>query len=273
MTITVSGDNVNIGMTPTAGQIVFDSTDTGESDGITVVGQNINIAMRNPTSCPQHSGAVNIGMITSSSICILWDMSHARFSFTGPAGTYSDLVDAMPEATFTETFDGVLVEDLSVFDVLVINAQSANITNYTTDELNEIKDFVSNGGGLLVNSDYFGAPYINIVKLVGLEFGVDSALTHSGHVYTSDFTSHQIFDGVSQVFLAAYGALSAAASPATIIATQGSPTAYPVVATSGRGSGRVVVVGDGNYCDNTYMSYADNIIFAPNILKWLAKRI
>ena len=66
MTITVSGNDINIGMTPTEGQIVFDATDTGDPAGITVVGQDINIVMRNPTLCPQPSGALNIGMVATA---------------------------------------------------------------------------------------------------------------------------------------------------------------------------------------------------------------
>ena len=198
---------------------------------------------------------------------ILWDLTHGVYLGYQPSDYYLDLVNMLAANDFTtETTEaGINNVDLSAYDVLVINVASSANYAYAQSEVDAVVAFVENGGGLFVMGDNEGVwnDFINpISEAFGTTCGVDTA---GDDIY--DFIAHEIFTGVQWVHCSASGMLLV--SPPSEEAAW-DPDGRPLIALAG-GCGGVVVTGDVNFCDNSYIANGDNELFSLNAFTWLAE--
>ena len=186
---------------------------------------------------------------------------------------------------------------LSKYDALALFVPSRY---FHEDEREAIRNFVENGGGLILFGDHRGymeemdiATSINSVSLMfGIEFNqdvvLDSEKNREGeecHPIISTFASHPVTRDVES---AAYicGCSLKLRYPATALAFGNSATTagekngrdVVVLAVSKYGKGRVVAVGDTDFLvgpdilgyEESYLSLMDNKRLAMNIFEWCA---
>jgi len=203
---------------------------------------------------------------------VLWDMTHGIYLNYKPDGRYSTLVSIINglELSVDTTSIGLNNVTLADYSIVVVCVGSSWETEYTPAEVSAIANFVHFGGGLLVLGDNRNTENHNI-QPVAQAFGSslsppsDPPLTPSD-LYISNFAPHPIFDSISTVYFRAGGVVTAV-PPSQIVAWE--PGGYGVIAVAEVGQGRVVVTGDINLWDNTYIAIADNIPFAVNTFDWL----
>ncbi len=209
-------------------------------------------------------------LLSASGGNVLWDLTHGIYWGYEPANRYSNLVTALQAAGYTiSTTTDFAGANLSNIKVLVICLGSAWNSAYTSAEISKIQTFVQNGGGLLILGDNaVTTPNVNIKPIAqafGVTLGVSSIFPAS--VLVTNFTAHSIFNGVSELYIQVGGEITAT-SPATIMARE--PGNKGIIAVAQSGSGRVVAVGDINYCENAYIDSTNNRIFAVNVFDWLS---
>jgi hypothetical protein len=201
---------------------------------------------------------------TSQGGRVLWDLTHGVYSSYQPSGYFSTLVSVLSSKGYTiETTDaGILNINLNEYDVLVICLGSAYYSAYTAGEVTAITDFVANGGGLLIMGDNTGCPNSNI-NPVSQAFGTTCGIGDIADTI-SDLAPHPIFNGVNQFETAAaaeiYGVL-----PSEEVAWDNGRAAVTVATYE---CGKVVTTDDVNLWDNSYISNADNQLFAENTFDW-----
>lgn len=199
---------------------------------------------------------------------VVWDLTHGVYLSYEPTGWYSDLVGLLAANGYvtTTTTAGIDNIDLSPYDVIVIAVLSAWNSAYTTSEVQAIRDFIELGGAVLVMGENAVCPNAN-VNPVSQAFGVTCGVSSlsPADLYFTDFVPHQIFDGVTTVYYRAAGEISASAPAVPLAWTD---AGEEVIASAE--PCRMIVTGDGNFCDNTYMSMADNQQFALNVFDCLA---
>ena len=204
-----------------------------------------------------------------ASIGVLWDLTHGVYYDYKPDGGYSQLVSRLggTGCAISTTDAGLENTDLSAYRAIVICLGSAWSSAYTPGEVEVVRQFVNAGGGLLIMGDNADCPNGNInpvAQAFGITAGVSDLLPYD--LYFSNFSTHPIFAGCSSLYYRAAGGLTAA-PPGQLAAWTGA--GQGVVATSGFGSGRVVVLGDINFWENDYLSRTDNLRFADNVFGWL----
>ena len=208
--------------------------------------------------------------ITASSGCaVLWDLTHGVYNFNHePSGSFSSLVSLLSSKGYTidTTNAGILNIDLSQYDVLVICLGSAWDSQYTAEEVSAITSFVQNGGGLLVMGENTDCPNGNI-NPVAQEFGTTCGVSYLSplDLYVNDLAPHPIFDGVSEFYMRAAGEVDGVSPSEEVAWTDSKGT----VTVATLGSGRVVITGDTSFCENQYISNADNQLLSENIFDWL----
>jgi uncharacterized membrane protein len=136
--------------------------------------------------------------------------------------------------------------------VIVVCLTSAFYSEYTSDEVDRIVDFVDDGGGLLIMSDLQAAPNANIQPVAsefGITLGISNVVSDRSNiyeVYTSELDlSHPVFSGFAtsdEIFVYAAGELSVT-GPAFPVAWQ-EETGKTIAAVAQYGQGRVVAIGD-----------------------------
>jgi hypothetical protein len=202
---------------------------------------------------------------------VLWDLTHGVYLGYEPAGYYSSLVGLLAGNGYVTTTTTVGVDniDLSPYDILVIAVLSAWNSPYSAAEVAAIQSFMAGGGAVLVLSENAGCPNGN-VNPVTQAFGVTCGVStlSPADLYFTNFASHQIFDGVTTVYYRAAGELSATGPGIALAWTDAGEEVIASVEPC-----RMIVTGDGNFCDNTYMSIADNQQFALNVFECLATGI
>ena len=242
-----------------------------------------------------HIGAILILFVlltpsTAFPYTVLWDTSHGVYrsdTFGGDGyqpsqnGYYQKLAEHLGnnDITVDITSDGFLTDDPAGYDVIVVCLTSAFDDNseYTSDEVDRIVDFVNDGGGLLIMGDQqrlHPNPNENIQPVAsqfGITFGPSDLDPLS--IYTSDLTDHPIFDGVDEMFMYAARELSVS-GPAFPVAWQ-EGTTITIAAVAQYGQGRVVALGDSTlwswvdiYEERFYT--ADNPQFAVSTFDYLA---
>ena len=198
---------------------------------------------------------------------ILWDATHGSlFSYT-PSGDYSTLttiLNGMGYAVETTTL-GVDNVNLAEYDILVVGLGSSWDTQYNTAEVDAIEDFVANGGGLLIMGDNVYCPNENI-QPVAEAFGTQLGVSYPSDYFTN-MASHPIFNDVSEFTFISSGGISGS-SPSEEVAWNGQGFAGITVVNC---PGKVVITGDINFCENDYISSADNEMLISNIFAWLGE--
>jgi hypothetical protein len=202
---------------------------------------------------------------------VLWDLTHGVYLGYEPSGYYSNLVGLLAGNGYvtTTTSAGIANIDLSPYDIIVITVLSAWNSPYTAAEVAAIQSFMAGGGAVLVMSDNTACPNAN-VNPVTQPFGVTCGVSSlsPGDLYFTNFAAHPIFAGVTTIYYRVAGELSAGGPGIPLAWTDAGNEVIASVEPC-----RMIVTSDGNFCDNTYMSIADNQQFALNVFGCLASGI
>ena len=208
----------------------------------------------------------------ASSYGVLWDTSHGVYRDYEPSGQFQPLVQNLASHGFSvdTTSQGFLVDDPASYDVIAVCTGSAWNSTYSPAEVARIASFVSSGGGLLIMGDIPARASANIQPVASV-FGISLRLSDITpyDTYSSNLSSHAIFDDVSQIYMRAAGEISAVA-PSSEMAWQ-EATGKALVTVGTYGNGRVVTLGDNNVWGKTkYYDLADNRRFSINTFEYLA---
>lgn len=198
-----------------------------------------------------------------AAISILIDDSHSH--------TYRQINQMnVEELNFSsQTLSEFPLNNLSNFDIILIDQPTRY---YSNSEIEKIKEFVRNGGGLLVTNDwaYDSGKVTNAVNTVTKIFGISTVEANAGGgPYTKGngtLRNHEISKGVDSVHAGAVSRLEIPHSADILIQSNSST----IGAAMSYGSGRIVVLGDNDLIDRDY-GY-DNVKFFKNILLWLSQK-
>lgn len=195
---------------------------------------------------------------------ILWDLTHGPYGSNTPTGNFSNMVDtlAVHGHASSTTAAGVHNIDLSPYDVLVVGVLLAWDSVYTTAEVTAIESFVTGGGGLFLMGENSGCPNVN-VNPVSQAFGTTCGVGDPYDPYT--FAAHDIFNGVAAMSFASGGGLTVVPPTSEMTWDYYDDTLISLV-----GDCDVIVVGDGNFCTNTYLANDDNKTFVLNAFHCLS---
>jgi hypothetical protein len=198
---------------------------------------------------------------------VLWDTTHGICSGYEPRDQYSALAGSLPHFSFIPSNAGIDNIDLSPYDILVICAGSACQTAYGPSEVAAAQAFAAGGGSVLIMGDIpnSGSSNINpVAAALGAEVGV--SFLHPPVLYFSNFASHPIFWGVSEIRYDSGGALDVS-GPAMPVAWTNDGLDVTVALSE---SPRVVILGDINVFATSGIQIPDNLQFASNLFWYLA---
>lgn len=154
---------------------------------------------------------------------------------------------------------------------------------FRPEEIEQIRSFVENGGGLFLISEFLSASWKSnlneIGKVFGIEFNDDSAavprrdresivarhfpiLISSNHPCTEDIYQITYHRGCTLTI-----DQSKSAQPVVSL-----PSGEIVCAASEFGKGRVVAIGDSDLFALPFIGHSDNASFFANMIAWLMKR-
>ncbi|HPG41694.1 MAG TPA: hypothetical protein PLP19_20565 [bacterium] len=203
----------------------------------------------------------------------LWDLTHGVHDYYIPLPTsrYSKLLKTLYNSDFAYRSCAYLLsvaEVLSRYKILVICIGTAWCSPYLEEEIVLIKEYVQNGGGLLILADSLNAPNENIAGLAQ-EFGINIAVSGIPQASISTFPeNNELFSGLESINLFGIGELTVGTG-ATIVARDIANRGC--VATAEYGAGRVVVIGDMNLFENIHLNIFGNQHFLVNVFEWLSK--
>jgi hypothetical protein len=164
---------------------------------------------------------------------------------------------------------GILNLTLEDYQVIVISLTSAWDSAYSATEANALKEFIANGGGLLVMGDNTLTPNENVnpvAKIFGTTLGVSDLSPLD--LYITNLSYNYIFDGVSEIYQRAAGELTGTRIFSDNAAW--ADTSDAVIAIAGFGLGKVIFLGDTNTMENDYIGTSDNQLFSERVFDWLA---
>ena len=197
---------------------------------------------------------------------VLWDTTHGIYLDYTPAFGYTTLVSVLDnqDCIIMTTDAGVNNVALADYDVLVVNLGSSWNSAYTPDEVNAITSFVNSGKGLLIMGDNTGCPNANIHP-VSQVFGTT---TGSGGISDdiTNFVAHPITNGIGYVSFASGGSLTATPPSATVGWDIDGRNAVNSVDNK-----KVVILGDINLFENSYIGLNDNQKFAETLFTYLCE--
>ena len=196
---------------------------------------------------------------------LLWDDTHDTDG-DDLYVNYSTLAGMLPGwgINATQIAAGPLTAALlSNYDILVlIDAESV----YTGQEITDIQNWIAGGGKLLMIGEHVGAFNPEANNLVIAPYNIQFYDYPGGYVTgATNFAAHPITAGLTEISWAAGDALSVNA-PADALAWNTSNANGLAVNESGV---VVVVMGDSNMMDNTYIGNDDNIQCMQNVMNYL----
>lgn len=183
------------------------------------------------------------------------------------------------------TWDREFLRDV---DVLVIAVPaSPTVENgcggrpvFSADEIEQIRDFVIGGGGLLVIGEYdidrWGSNLNEVLAFSGIAFNNDTLRTQrdaerpfllSRHFECSDVSEHAASCGLSAITFHRGCSLRSESREAQVLIRAPAGEAVVVVAEIGRG--RVAAIGDSDLFSLPFVGHADNAQLWINLVGWL----
>jgi hypothetical protein len=251
-------------------------------------------------------GLVNIPASTQQQLKgrILFDETLNEYVESRVDTGYSELAKELRNSGYaidTLTAGPISYEKISQYSVFAITAPFTPPKSLTNDEIQAIKQFVSEGGGLFIAA--LGWSWVSYAKVgieldpanqIGGEFGIK---VNDDIIYDPtnndgdpsrpifhEFAIHPITNGLSEVGIEVPSSLSISGNAQPIvwgdddsyalretIRTYPEGTHPPFVAIAEFGRGRVVCVGqDGIFHDRNLHRY-DNLKLALNIFDWLSQ--
>jgi len=233
--------------------------------------------------------------ISEEKLKILYDNYHCG----GGIYDYSDLNLELSHQFTADSIDEPLtLEELSNYDILVISHPTLK---YTSSEVRAIKEFVGEGGGLLLMgngwawADYSNKPMKDFpFNKIAKEFGVtvnddiigDPTNYHTpgdeGNTIFTNFAVHPVTEDLTKVYGGLCSSLSITGDAVPIVmGDEDSYSGYhpgpykagdypPVVAALEYVKGRVIFIGKDGFITNEDLDKYDNLKLGMNIFTWLA---
>ena len=233
--------------------------------------------------------------ISEEKLKILYDNYHCG----GGIYEYSDLNLELSHRFTADSIDEPLtLEELSNYDILVISHPTLK---YTSSEVRAIKEFVGEGGSLLLMgngwawADYNNKPMKDFpFNKIAKEFGVtvnddiigDPTNYHTpgdeGNTIFTNFAVHPVTEDLTKVYGGLCSSLSITGDAVPIVmGDEDSYSGYhpgpykagdypPVVAALEYVKGRVIFIGKDGFITNEDLDKYDNLKFGMNIFTWLA---
>lgn len=190
---------------------------------------------------------------------IMYDMAHGQ----GDLSNYTTLGNAIGSAggllTVNFTFP-ITADTLNNVDVLWVDC--CGYTNWTFAESQVVNAWLEAGGAVLVHSQNSPAA----ADVAGI-YNITYQCCQYSYGTTTDISPHPTTVGVSAIYLDySYDALNyTAAADVTVRDTNG----YAQAVAQEQNGGKMVVI-DSSLFDNYRITYADNMLFAMNVMNWLA---
>ncbi len=205
----------------------------------------------------------------AADVKVLWNISNDQATSTNgpvytPDGMYKSLALALIKGKFIIS-SGDLT-NLNSYSILVLSESPDNKMVYTSTEADEIEQFVRvSGHGLLIMSDIPG--FENLLDIISHRFSIDlGEITSDGPI---SYSNEPFFSGVTSLKFFSGGGVLQVASPSQPAASDKDGNA--VIAFCECDAGRVMVISDSNLWDNQGLNQGDNMRFATNVFRWLAK--
>jgi hypothetical protein len=151
---------------------------------------------------------------------------------------------------------------LAGYDIFVIPAA---ISDYLTDEISAIQNFVIDGGGLLVIGDYQPTTYTNLTSFAGITW----AFYYGWAGTTYNIMPHDVTEDVSEAYFGYPQCELFVSLPAEGVILDGSTDSHVMLAVSEVGAGRAIGISDQETVDNQNIGNADNLRLANNMVDWL----
>lgn len=186
-------------------------------------------------------------------------------------------------------FDGQRIEERrqSDFGVLVFPSMHLWAHRWPKEEVEAVRQFVENGGGVLfLGRSFDRRGNWNVLRQFGIRDTSDLVIDEEHHVdddpYFVTYTriaDHPATGGVRT--FQSRGGSHIAPDGASQVLIQGSPSAVtrsgkvqaPVICVAKEvGKGRIVVVGDDRWTDPVFLTQADNAKLWMGLIEWLAGR-
>lgn len=190
---------------------------------------------------------------------IMYDLAHGQNS----QSNYSTLVTAINNAggllTVNYAFP-ITADTLNNVDVLWVDC--CGYTNWTFAELQVVNAWMEAGGAVLVHSEDYPAA----ADVAGI-YNITYECCQYSYGTTTDILPHPTTVGVSAIYLDySYYALNyTPAANAVVRDTNG----YAQAVAQEQNGGKMVVI-DSSLFDNYRINFADNMLFAMNVMNWLA---
>jgi hypothetical protein len=199
-------------------------------------------------------------------IKILFDISHGQSS----SSTWSTIIEDITSrgATLVENSSEITLELLNQYNVLwVID----NYTSWSSSEIEAVKNWVINGGALLLEGDDDSTVPIYNSLLAPLNSGIEYSTNNGSDGTTTNIYSHETTVNVNSIYLNGNLAhLSTVTEPASCLINDIDDipnTAFSIV-----GVGKVLAMADELFANHHFGS-EDNQLFANQVFDWLAKGV
>jgi uncharacterized membrane protein len=200
--------------------------------------------------------------------------------------TLGDLADTIQTCNYRDRSHDVDLED---YKVLFIPSPIDMDENFTGKELEAIRKFVADGGGLFVcGLNSYGIHAVNklatrVLKPFGLSI-VNSSLKDKKHHILGDprFITFADLKGKHPILknVKTFQAMGSAyvkykktkTQPRSLISAKLKGRDVPVLTAMEYGKGRIVVMGESNWMWPEWLQKGDNAQLAVNIFNWLARK-
>lgn len=199
-----------------------------------------------------------------------WDVFSTVWSATNSFGEFRDALVSR-KYTFDKFYPSAAgnftASRLADYDLMVIDWPDLN---FTMDEVNAVRAWVSAGGGLLVLGDRAGLGgdgYLAINFLLGgygIQLGLDNTLTNVLASVSSPI--HPTAEGCTTLQISFRNNITVSGDGSSIWEYDGNV----IAAATPYGDGRAVLLSDMNIFDNGQISSASNRQFAINVANWLS---
>ncbi len=196
---------------------------------------------------------------------VLFDQTHWTDSIFYYNTWVTDLIDG-GYMVDTLTTSPIAQSMLEGYDVFVI-PQAHDY--YFPDEILAIRNFVLDGGGLLVIGDDSPFIYTTLTSFADITWSGES---YGWWGHTSDITPHPVTEGVTTAYFGSPMSQMYVSSPAIDLIQDGYGYGEIMLAASEVGLGAVIGIADENSIINYDIDYADNRRLANNMIDWLTSR-
>jgi len=214
---------------------------------------------------PLNLAPVEAMLADLTDVKIIWDISHGQTGFSSWSIIIGDLTSR--GATVLENrapITPALLKDYQIFWTPDIN------NDFTSSEKDAIKEWIHNGGSLLLEGDNSSTVMIFNSILSHLAAGIIYDSMNGAEGVTTNIYPHLITSDVDSIYL--YGNvahISSVTSPAEVLIEDvlgSANTAYSVV-----GRGKILAMADELFYDSR-ISNCDHRLFANQAFDWLAQK-